>query len=450
MMPNETNRCLRRAQLLSGMFFCASLTLAGSALAADENGPAKPVPPAVATEFTRGVRPLVEKLCRDCHSGAKPDGGLDLTKFPDAKSAVAERAAWEKVSLRLRSEEMPPPDEAQPTPAQRRQLIDSIDRLLARGPAGQRDPGRVTLHRLNRTEYNNSIRDLLGIDFHAGDDFPSDDVGYGFDNIGDVLTMPPPLIEKYLKSAQKVAEKAIRVPGDVPLETHLGVKELQSKKGVGGRVGDGRSLSSNGEVYGDSNLPADGDYRISIMAHGDQAGDEAVKMELRIDGQKSTTFDVKALRDNPERYEIDVHLGAGQHKLVAAFINDFYDPKNPDPTRRDRNLMVYYLDVSGPLGFDYARLPESHHRLIPHPPSEDNRAKDIHDFVRRFTSRAFRRPAKPEEVERLKKLIPLAEAQGDSFEQGMRLVLQAVLVSPHFLYRVEADPADSKQGRCGS
>jgi hypothetical protein len=409
--------------------------------------PATPASPSLAAEFTRQVQPLIKKFCRDCHSGAKPDGSLDLSRFTNADAVMAHRSVWEKVAVRLRSEEMPPADETQPTPHERRQLIDSIDRLLTRGTPGQRDPGRVTLHRLNRNEYNNTIRDLLGVDFHAGDDFPSDDVGYGFDNIGDVLSMPPPMVEKYLAAAHKIAEKAIVVPGPPPVETHLLGKGLNSKKGVGQKVdGGGRALNSNGEVFGDSQLPADGDYLLRVLAHGDQAGDEPARMELRVDGEKIRVFDVTAIRDEPAIYEAQLHLSAGKHKVAVAFINDFYEPNNPDPHRRDRNLTVHFIDVCGPLGIDQSKLPESHRRLIPRPLSAENRGKDIHDFVRRFASRAFRRPAKPEEVERLKKLAALAEEHGDSFEQGMRLVLEAILVSPRFLYRVEADPAGSQPG----
>lgn len=411
------------------------------------SGKAAGNPAALAAIFAKQVQPLVKQFCLDCHSGAKPDGKLDLAGFTDAAAVVAQRATWEKVAMRLRDEEMPPEDEKQPSPGQRRQLIEAIDHLLARGPAGRRDPGRVTLHRLNRNEYNNTIRDLLHVEFRPADDFPSDDVGYGFDNIGDVLSMPPTLVEKYLSAARKIAEQAIRVPGPPPIESHLAGKNLKGKKGSSNPTDDGgREMYSNGPAYGECQLPADGEYLVKIRAHEDHAGDEPAKMELRIDGKQIETFQVAAVAADPATYETRVRLYAGQHKISAIFINDYYVAKKEETPAQDRNLTVHHIDVHGPVEIEFANLPESHHRLIPRPITPENHDQEIHQSLWRFASRAFRRPVKPEEVERLKRLVKLAEEHGDSVEQGMRLALEAILVSPHFLYRVEADPPGSRPG----
>src|SRR5262249_36647407 len=126
---------------------------------------------------------------------------------------VAQRDVWESVLENLRSQTMPPEGQPAPTAAERQRVIDWIDATLSRADAqGQRDPGRVTMRRLNRVEYNNTIRDLVGVTFHPADDFPSDDVGYGFDNIGDVLSLPTILMEKYLAAADKIVKSAIIAP----------------------------------------------------------------------------------------------------------------------------------------------------------------------------------------------------------------------------------------------
>ncbi len=154
---------------------------------------------APADEFAGKIVPFVAKYCSDCHAGAKPEGNLDLTKFKDASAVASNRKTWRKVLGKLAAHEMPPADEDQPSDDERNAVVRWIDAELARPvPISAQDPGRVTIHRLNRTEYNNTIRDLVGVDFHPADDFPADDVGYGFDNIGDVLSMSPLLLEKYM------------------------------------------------------------------------------------------------------------------------------------------------------------------------------------------------------------------------------------------------------------
>jgi len=128
----------------------------------------------------------------------------------DAKARKRVWQSWKNISGKLHSGEMPPPEEPQPRRSQNVNSGQWIDTQLAKVfTSGPRDPGRVTIRRLNRAEYNNTIRDLVGVDFQPADDFPADDVGYGFDNIGDVLSMPPLLLEKYLAAAEKIARQVI-------------------------------------------------------------------------------------------------------------------------------------------------------------------------------------------------------------------------------------------------
>ena len=158
------------------------------------------------------VKPLLAKYCFDCHNGSKAKAGLDLTKVADDLSIIKDRKLWGRLAEYVEAGDMPPEGRPQPSEAEVEQLTRAIEEVLANVDCGREtDPGRVTMRRLNRAEYNNTIRDLVGIDFHPADDFPSDDVGYGFDNIGDVLTLPPLLFEKYLAAAEAIAEKAIVV-----------------------------------------------------------------------------------------------------------------------------------------------------------------------------------------------------------------------------------------------
>jgi hypothetical protein len=159
--------------------------------------------------FEKDVRPVLEKFCIACHSGNKPRAGFSLEGFKTGGDALKNLKAWEKVAENLRSRTMPPDDKPRPTEAQLDRLNAWIDvEVFKVDCTGKRDPGRVTIHRLNRAEYNNTIRDLVGVDFKPAADFPADDVGYGFDNIGDVLSLPPLLLEKYFAAAERIADTA--------------------------------------------------------------------------------------------------------------------------------------------------------------------------------------------------------------------------------------------------
>jgi mono/diheme cytochrome c family protein len=164
-------------------------------------------------DFAKDVVPFLEKHCTGCHGGKKPKGALDLTKFKDETTAGKSKHIWDKVVANLKSGDMPPPFKARPPMDQVERLTKWMETTLLAFDCGkERDPGRVTIRRLNRNEYNNTIRDLLGIKFKPADDFPSDDVGYGFDNIGDVLTMSPLLMEKYFNAADKIVDEVFQTP----------------------------------------------------------------------------------------------------------------------------------------------------------------------------------------------------------------------------------------------
>ncbi len=209
----------RFSRFVAFAFLAASLVLVAQGMSSTSRAAgAAPAASAAAGgrptfNFKDQIRPLFEKYCVECHSGSDPEAGLDVKAMIDASGVDSHRKVWEKALSLVRIDNMPPADAAQPTKEERELLVRWMDDALfyvdCRKPA---DPGRVTVRRLNRSEYNNSIRDLLNIDFHPADSFPQDDVGYGFDNIGDVLTVPPLLIEKYLDASEEVVRRAIVTP----------------------------------------------------------------------------------------------------------------------------------------------------------------------------------------------------------------------------------------------
>ncbi len=163
-----------------------------------------------ATPFDRAVRPVLGQVCLGCHNDKVQSGGLNVAGFLDPASLRNNREGWERILAKLRAGEMPPAGLPKPPAAKMEALTGFVQSEFDREDKDAKpDPGRVVTHRLNRSEYSNTIRDLLGVDFRANEEFPADDSGFGFDNIGEVLTVSPTLMQKYLQAAEKIASRAV-------------------------------------------------------------------------------------------------------------------------------------------------------------------------------------------------------------------------------------------------
>jgi len=348
---------------------------------------------------------------------------------------------------------MPPEDRPQPGRDEIGGVTRWIKSALTPDECGRTvDPGRVTIRRLNRAEYNNTIRDLVGVDFRPADDFPSDDVGYGFDNIGDVLSMPPILMEKYLAAAEAISEEAIVVGSSAGGQ----VKTYDSATLGSGAGGSPREdgtliLTSESEIAVTHSFPRSAHYVIHVRASGDQAGPEPVKMAVRIDGKDLKTFPVTAQAGTFQAFQFKQNLKGGLRRLSVAFLNDYYQPNDPDPKKRDRNLIVESIAVEGPLYTAGEALPESHRKIVFRTPkTKSDVSEAAKAVIERFASRAFRRPISESDQASLVKLVELAIQHGDRYERGIQLAVQAILVSPDFLFRVELDSRGTKvQPRAG-
>jgi hypothetical protein len=390
--------------------------------------------------FAKEIKPLLQKYCYTCH-GEKKKGDLDLRIYTDEKSVTQSQAVFEKVMKNLQAHEMPPENKPQPTPAERELITRWVTELFFPCDCEHPDPGRVTIRRLNRVEYNNTIRDLVGVNFRPAADFPEDDTGYGFDNIGDALSLSPVLLEKYLTAAERILDAAI-VTGPA---TNGPVQRFEAEKlestAPGGPFGDyALELSREGEVFVLANLPATEEYILRARAFAQQAGPEPARMEFRIDGEAIKVFDVAAVENAPAIYETRVTLPAGKKRFAAAYINNYVKPDDPDPNNRDRNLIIDYLEVVGSVTPPPPPLPESHQRIFVCSPAHTNKAECARTIIQSFAQRAFRRPVPDEEIGRLLKLFKSVDADGGSFENSIKVTLQAVLVSPHFLFRGEMQP----------
>jgi len=390
--------------------------------------------------FQQQVKPLLEKYCYDCHDADTAEGDFNLAAFKQSRLVLEQRTTWLKLMQRVSFEDMPPKDGPSLPKDDRKNLLAAIDDLINKADCTQQtDPGRVTIRRLNRFEYRNTIRDLLNVDYEPAADFPGDDVGYGFDNIGDVLSLPTLLMEKYLAAAEEISLQAI--PSEVEkadLDLTVRGSEFNGDGKSSSNAGERKILFSNGQVTKKLDIPVAGKYALAVFVFGQLAGDEDPKMSLLVDGQEKRAVSVDEPDSKPLELKMSVDFEKGEHAITIAFLNDFYDPKNKNRQRRDRNLGLAKIKLVGPIDRKVEVKPSE--LIFVRPESKADLGAASARVLQRLASRAYRRPAEQQEVVRLQKLVKLVIDDGGSFDDGIRLALQAILVSPHFLYKVEQPP----------
>ncbi len=299
------------------------------------------------------------------------------------------------------------------------------------GEEGEIVPGRVTIRRLNRAEYNNTVRDLLFTETTPADVFPADDFGYGFNNIGDTLTVSPLHVELYEKSADALVEEALKPAVALSRESF----EAEVIGGsVGGANGDYWNLWSNGEIEQTVQLPAEGRYIIRARIAGQQAGPDLVRMSFLVNGLSVHDQDVASTRDAPEVYEFETTIEAGQQRFGVGFLNDYLDRDAGE----DRNMYVDWIELEGPIGATGESSPARDRIMV----CQETSQACAEQIFATFGRRAWRRPLTDAEVTRLGQFIGVAASNEMSFEDGIRLGLKAILLSPHFIFRPEMDQAD--------
>lgn len=291
------------------------------------------------------------------------------------------------------------------------------------------DPGRVTMHRLNRSEYNNTVQDLLGTAQTPADDFPTDDYGYGFDNVSDVLSISPTQLELYERAAETLAAEAMKQPTTASKQRFEGEALMAD---VGGPTDDAWIIWSQGELPATTDFSAKGKYKISTRVWGQQAGPDPVQLSIALSGKVLGTYELPNTAQDPLVLEVTTDAEPGKHVVSVSFLNDYYD----EPAGADRNLFVDWIEVEGPLDMP-GKNPIRDRLLICDPKSGDVCVREI---LGDFATRAFRRPAEAGEVDKLMTLVDVARQQGDSVDRGIELAIHGVLTSPHFIFRPEIDP----------
>ncbi len=399
--------------------------------------------------FTHDALPMLQKYCVSCHAGKTAAAGIDLAHYKTLDAVLKDRDNWDRIAQAVSSSHMPPPNMPAPTKLQRDTLVNWVQATTSAADCKLNDPGHVTLRRLNRAEYNNTARDLCGVDVHPADSFPNDDVGYGFDNIGDVLSISPLLMEKYVNAAEQVAHAAFENPDNF-IKPESFTSTRLNYISQSSNLGDHASLyTTNSEAGADYNFPKSGDYMLRSIAWQEKAGPENAKMQLKLDGKPLATVDVSASARDPKPYQTRVTVPAGQHRFSVVFLNDFYDSSDPNNKRkgnRDRNLDVKALEIVGPLHPDDSESILSK-QLGEFDPNDATRDSVARKFLTDFTRRAYRRPVTKEEVDSLMRYVELAHKQNEPFRKGIEYAMTAAMCSPNFLFRVETTSAAKPEAK---
>lgn len=432
--------------------------------------------------------PLMKRYCLDCHNADVQEAELDLSGFSTFESLEGGGGAMQRVLEMVRFGAMPPEDAELPSDLQRQTLVRSLDRSLFAVSCDLRPrAGKVTARRLNRTEYNNSIRDLFGLDLRPADAFPSDEVGAGFDNNGDVLSVSPMLVEKYIQAAEDVSTRVLIDPATLPkVDREIPGDQLLLSGAVKTGRFNGRFLSADAFAWGEFDVPVTGEYRIQLR--GGNASKEAKPTVVAIYDEQGLLLGKDDLKyyggsGRSERFELRLKLNRGKQRLfleprenddklepgktrseafakldkktIAQANDDRKRPLKPDD-RFDAAkypFMIRSLRIEGPTSPPKDSLPASQQRILKRTArKERDQWRGVHDAatecLQPLMRHAFREPVSKDEVKPYAELVAQATERGESYYQGLQIAISAVLMSPRFLFRVETPPQsldDSKE-----
>lgn len=382
--------------------------------------------------FEHAVQPVLGTTCVMCHNDRMASGGLNVNSFLKPASLVERRDGWEKIIRRIQSGEMPPKGIPRPPSARTDALVNFIESEFEKADRSTRpDPGRVVAHRLNRREYINTVRDLLGVDYHAEKDFPTDDSGYGFDNISTVLTISPLLMENYLNAAETIAARAtgLNPPPKKPVEIAYKAKEKTLRR---------IDVST---IEAAHFVEWDGDYVLRIGLPGERGPNaKPVAMGVWMDGELLAKAAVETRPSRLEFFEpyseeqVRVTLPEGDHVFRIGFMDDDFPRGLSEKDAHDpkKNKFPGSVTFVGPFP---SKLARSGRKIFVCDP--DSGRTCVEKIVAALAHRAYRRPVTKSEVASLMKIAAMS---GPSRRAGIQLAIEAMLVSPNFLFRIERDP----------
>jgi hypothetical protein len=402
---------------------------------------------------------VIEETCLRCHSDRRRRGNLSLEDF-DAGRAWASPDVAEAMVRKLRAGMMPPPGSRRPEEAVLQGLAATLESQLDSFAVANPNPGVRTFQRLNQAEYANAIGDLLGMRIDAAAYLPSDTKSANFDNIADVQLLSPTLLDAYLNGAAEIARLAVGDPNAIPEEATYTVPRLASQW----EWVEGAPFGTRGGLSVVHTFPADGNYTFRIRLQptptgqlfGRTARDEAV--EISVDGERVALIPVDRWTSQADptgmevRVDHTVHLRAGQHRVSAAFLPNFEGPVDDilapvGHSLADTRIGLAYgvttlphlrdLVISGPYdATGVSDTPTRRRIFVCRPTAPDEEEPCARRILTRLATRAYRRPLRDDDVTDLMAFYRDAAAE-DGFEHGVRMGLQAMLASPHFIFRIE-------------
>jgi Protein of unknown function (DUF1592)/Protein of unknown function (DUF1588)/Protein of unknown function (DUF1585)/Protein of unknown function (DUF1587)/Protein of unknown function (DUF1595)/Cytochrome C oxidase, cbb3-type, subunit III len=414
---------------------------------------------------------LLDKYCVTCHNDRAKTGGLTLEKI-DLADIPAHAETWEKVIRKLQVGAMPPSGMPKPSPADTSTFLSSLEASLDKAYAANPNPGHATLHRLNRTEYQNSIRDLLSLDVDASTLLPPDDESYGFDNNADVLGVSPVLLERYVSASRKVSRLAVGDPTQGAVaQTYRTRPDLSQANRV-----EGMPLGTRGGLLMHYNFPLDGKYTIKIVLARNTVDvirglEEAHQIEILVDGARvflasvGGTSDTEALVKNPaearmmieSRLQARIPVKAGPRTVGVTFLQKsaaeedyILEPfirTTLDPVNEAGLPHVDQVVISGPYDATGPGDTASRRKIFVCRPA--NASEEVGCAKKILTAlgrRAYRRPITPNDMETLLSFYQAGRNQGGNFDAGIERGLRLILSSPEFVFRFERDPATVAAG----
>lgn len=427
---------------------------------------------------------VLDRYCSGCHNDRLQTAGLTLDGL-DLEHVAAGAETWEKVIRKLRAREMPPPRRPRPDEATYVEFVDWIETELDRSSLRDPNPGTETIHRLNRTEYTNAIRDLLALEIDGRELLPADDQSYGFDNIADVLSLSPALLERYMLAAGKIAQLAI---GDPSMRTTTATYTTSPVLLQHERMSELHPFGTRGGFAARHYFPVDGEYEFRVTlerTHGDaiKGLQNRNRLEVRLDREHVAEFQIGAdgrreawnavfnltpyERDADEDLRFRIPVTAGMREMAFSFLRSsalaegVLEPVSGAETYhyagdRDAPMAVWIVEVEGPFNRSVADGDEqttpSRERIFSCLPSGVTAMSAVEaelacaeEILASLGGRAFRRPVNAEDVSSLMSFYRVGRDKG-SFDSGIEFALRAILVDPEFLFRVEKDPSDSAPG----
>jgi hypothetical protein len=414
---------------------------------------------------------LLDHYCVGCHNVKSQTGGLTL-EGADLTDVSAHPAIWEKVIRKLRTNAMPPPGLPRPNPSDQQAFLTWLETSIDRAAATEPNPGRTITHRLNRTEYANAVRDLIGIEIDGAAFLPPDDSGFGFDNIGDVLSISPMLTERYLAAARKISRAAVGDPAIRPATESFEIDKYMKQDD---RVDEDVPFGSRGGLAVHAYFPMDGDYVVKVFLQRTYEGlirglAEPHQIEVRLNGRKLKQFSIggtaadtdgrpRVIGSDPEAEaaEIRFHAKAGPAVLAVDYVKELVAPEGMLRPKYPVNTYEYAGDVTIPPGIGRIELrgpydvtgasdsPSRRRIFVCRPANPAEEPPCARKILVALARHAYRRPVSDGDLQPLMRFFRQGRENG-TFDGGIELALERILMSPDFLFHVELEPPKAQPG----